>query len=322
MGKIRSLWHISDNQSVIRENSAQITSSSYLEIRSQFSLISTGTEKLVAGGGVPESVYNDMKVPYMEGTFPFPIKYGYSLVGKVITEGHSMTGKMVHAMHPHQNFCFIKESDLFEIPVNVPAQRATLVANLETALNTIWDAQVNIGDRVLIVGFGMIGSLIARILSFLPAVDFQIIEIDKERSQVAEKFGFQVSDILDKYLKFDIAFHTSATAEGLQTCIDSVGFEGKIIEISWYGNKPVKINLGGSFHSQRKQIISSQVGNLPVKYNARWDMKRRKKIVFKLLENVLFDQHITHFINFGDTLTFFADLRAGKAKGLAYCIEY
>jgi len=322
MGKVRSLWHLSDSQSVIKENTAQNPSPSFLKIQSHFSLISTGTERLVACGEVPGSVHDDMKVPYMEGAFPFPIKYGYSLVGKVITEGHSMTGKLVHAMHPHQDFCLINESDLFEIHSNIPAQRATLASNLETALTAVWDAQVNIGDRVLIVGFGLIGSLIARLLSFIPAIYFQIIEIDKERIQHAEKLGFPVSAILRKHSKFDIAFHTSATAEGLQTCIDGVGLEGKIIELSWYGKKPVKINMGGSFHSQRKQIISSQVGKLPSKYNARWDMKRRKKVVFELLENALFDQQITHFIKFVDTPTFFADLRAGKAKGLAYCIEY
>ena len=263
-----------------------------------------------------------MKVPHMGGNFPFPVKYGYSLVGKVISPNHLLDGKLVHVMHPHQDFCFVQESDLFVIPDDVPAKRATLASNLETALNGIWDAQVNIGDRILIVGFGIIGSLVARLLSLMPAVEFQIIEIDQVRLKFAETFGFNVSDQLDGNSDYDIAFHTSATSEGLQTCINAIGQEGKVVELSWFGNKSVALNLGSSFHRQRKQIISSQVSNLPAHQKARWNLTRRKKVVFELLAKAQFDEHITHFLKFVDTPTFFADLRADNAKGLAYCIEY
>ncbi len=322
MGIVRSLWHLPNHQSAIKEEPLKNIPSFFCEIQSHFSLISTGTERLVARGEVPESIYEDMKVPYMGGTFQFPVKYGYSIVGKVINENHPLKGKMVHALHPHQDYCVIHESDLFEIPSNIPAKRATLASNLETALTALWDAQVNIGDRVLIVGFGMIGSLVARLLSFMPAVEFHVVEVDEVRCQLAREMGFHVSFNNTHSTDFDIAFHTSATSEGLQTSIDSVGQEGKIIELSWYGANPVKIHFGGSFHSQRKQIISSQVGHLPQNHIARWDFKRRKKVVFELLENALFDQHITHFIKFVETPAFFNDLRAGKAKGLAYGIEY
>lgn len=322
MKTTRSLWHLPGSQSLLQEEMLPDSTPDYCQVKSVFSLISAGTEKLVANGEVPGSIFDEMKVPYMEGSFQLPVKYGYSLVGEVITERHPLYGKMIHAMHPHQDLCLIKTADLFEIPANIPARRATLASNLETALNAIWDAQVGIGDRVLVVGFGMIGALVARLLSLIPAVDFQVVELDEERCQLAEKFGFKVACSLSNQPDFDIAFHASATSKGLQNCIDAVGQEGKIMELSWYGSKPVQINLGESFHCRRKQIISSQVGHLPLKYNARWDFKRRKKVVFKLLENADFDQHITHSLKFVDTPAFFADLRAGKAKGLGYCIEY
>ena len=322
MDIIRSLWHLSAEQSVIKEESFQKPSSDYCKIQSQFSLVSSGTERLVARGEVPKSVYNDMEAPYMEGAFSFPIKYGYSLVGKVIMEGHPLNGKIVHALHPHQDICFIKEEDLFEIPSNIPEERATLASNLETALTAIWDAKINIGDRVLVVGFGMIGALVARLLSFMPAVEIYVVEIDETRCNLAKQFGFQVLNEQNIPNDFDAAFHTTGTSAGLQTCIDSVGFEGKIIELSWYGSKSIEVILGGSFHSQRKQIIGSQVGKIPSDHRARWDFKRRKKVVFELLKNEIFDQYITDFVNFVDTPAFFADLRAGKTKGLVYCIVY
>ena len=318
----RSLWHLSDNQSVIREEAVESSRPDFCEIQSRYSLISSGTERLVAQGKVPESLFNEMKVPYMEGSFRFPIKYGYSLVGKVVSEGHKLYGKNVHLMHPHQDFCIVKNVDLFEIPDGIPTERATLASNLETVLTALWDAQVNIGDRVLIVGFGLIGSLLARLLSMMPAVDFKIFEIDSDRKKMAEIFGFQVIDNANDFSKVDIAFHTSASSIGLQHCIDSVGFEGKVVDLSWYGTKKVALNLGGSFHNQRKQIISSQVGNIPSSHIGRWDFKRRKKVVFELLKNEIFDQHLTHFIDFVDSPAFFTDIRANKAKGLAYCIKY
>ena len=322
MGKERSLWHLSDNQSLIQESVSSQPASKSFKIKSLFSLISIGTERLIAQGKVPESLHDEMKVPYMEGSFQFPLKYGYSLVGEVMEEVEDMQGKYVHLMHPHQDFCYVNPNDLFEIPEKIPLQRATLASNLETALTAIWDAQVVIGDRVLVVGFGLIGSLVARLLSLMPAVDVMVVEIDESRQKLAKDFGFKVVDELQNSSPFDIAFHTSASSSGLQKCIDSVGFEGKVVELSWYGTNKVDINLGGSFHSQRKQVISSQVGNIPSTHQSRWNYERRKKVVFELLKKEIFDLHITDFVDFVDTPAFFADLRANKIKGLSYCIKY
>lgn len=319
MTTVRSLWHHSNQESLIKEAIISESAPGHVIVKSLFSLISTGTERLVANGFIPPSLHESMKVPYMEGGFKFPVKYGYSLVGEVISRGHKLTGHLVHALHPHQDICVINEEDLFLIPEGIPPQRATLASNLETALNAIWDAQVSIGDRVLVVGFGMIGSLVARLLSLIPAVEVQILEINKNRLETAKQMGFS---IFQGVPDFDITFHTSSSSEGLQSCIDSIGVEGKVVELSWYGSKAVNVLLGTSFHIDRKQIISSQVSKLPAAKSARWDFHRRKSVVFELLKNPLFDQHITHVIDFEETPAFFEKLRNHTLEGIGYVVSY
>ncbi len=318
----RSLWHISENESLIKEAKLPEIPEGYVLVKSLFSLISTGTERLVASGMVPADLYRAMNVPYMEGSFNFSVKYGYSLVGEVVSKGHPLTGHLVHAMHPHQDFCMIKETDLFPVPEEISPQRATLAANLETAVNAIWDARVSIGDRVLVLGFGMIGSLVARLLSLMPAVEVHVLENNPIRIESAARMGFKT--ITKEVIKdnHDLAFHTSSTSEGLQTCIDSVGKEGKVIELSWYGNKAVNIKLGSGFHIDRKQVISSQVSNIPAVKGARWNFQRRKNLIFELLRNPNFDQHISHVIGFEDTPSFFRKLRNQLPEGIGYAISY
>ncbi len=322
MNMARALWHVSPQGSEIKEESESGLFTGAIMVKSLFSLVSTGTERCVARGECPTSLRDSMKVPYMGGDFGFPLKYGYSLVGEVVSPGHPSNGKHVHVMHPHQDFCFVRTNDIFLIPEGIPLQRATLASNLETALNAIWDAHVSIGDKVLLVGFGMIGALVARLLSMLPAMQFHIIETDARRVEEAIKMGFSASQEAQERADFDIAFHTSASEAGLQTCIELVGKEGKVIELSWYGNKIVNISLGSSFHVQRKQIISSQVSTLPACKRVRWDYRRRKEVVFDLLKNSLFDQHISHVIEFEESPDFFEILRNTMPDGLGYAIRY
>lgn len=317
----KALWHLSDSSSVIKATKLPAENSNSCIVKTAYSLISTGTERLVSLGLVPESLHSQMKVPYMQGKFSFPLTYGYSMVGRVISEQSTLFGKLVHFMHPHQDICHVEASSLFEIPENIPATRAGLASNVETALNAIWDSGLSIGDRTLVCGFGMIGALVARLLSFMPGVEVQVLEIDPGRKKKAKEMGFEVVENPEQE-QYDLAFHTSASAGGLQKCIDSVGLEGKIIELSWYGTKSIALQLGGSFHRNRKQLISSQVSIIPKQKSARWDYKRRKETVFELLKNDIFDQHISHIIPFEDTPDFFQKLRTDKLEGLGYLIKY
>ena len=317
-----ALWHVSRDSSTLKTTASTLPIAGNCEVQSLYSLISIGTERLVAGGLIPEALHDSMKVPYMEGSFSFPVKYGYSLVGKVTEGPEKLKGKIVHLLHPHQDHCVVSPNDIFVVPAGVPAQRATLASNLETALNAIWDSGVSIGDKVLVVGFGLIGSLVARLLSQMPAVQVMVAEVDVARTHLARKMGFETVQATQLSKDFDLAFHCSSHEQGLQTCIDHTGVEGKVIELSWYGNKPVNIQLGGTFHSQRKAIISSQVSALPASRLARWDFYRRKQVVFELLKNKAFDQHISSPINFSSIPALFEKIRNNQADQLTYVVKY
>lgn len=316
-----SLWHTSTTSSNLQKASLKEFGTDYLLIKSRYSLISTGTERLVAMGKVPSSMHESMVVPSMGGSFEFPIKYGYSLVGQIENDQH-LAGQLVHLLHPHQDLLTIDKQSISIVPQGIPAKRAALASNMETALNAVWDSGVSVGDKAIVCGFGMIGGLVARVLSLIAAVDVIVLETNEYRIAQAQKMGFTTNP--DKLENFDCSFHTSGTSGGLQACIDGVGMEGKIIELSWYGTKSVEVKLGASFHQQRKQIISSQVGQVPFSKSARWNYKRRKEIVWDLLKNPLFDAHITEEIPFAESPAFFDQLRTEAVlnTGLGWVIKY
>ncbi len=317
--KSKALWHISKKQTAIVETNLRPTTPNQVLIQSKYSLISTGTERLVAQGKVPLSLHQKMRVPYMKGHFTFPLKYGYSVVGEILSEGN-WKGKLVHLMHPHQDYIVADLQSLTFLPETIPPRRAVLISNVETAVNAVWDSQVSMGDRVLVVGFGMIGSLVARLLSFMPAVEVFVLEQDAYRKKLAIEMGFK---IFEGTSSFDCSFHISGSSDGLQLCIDSVGKEGTIVELSWYGTKSSTISLGGEFHYQRKRIISSQVGQIPTSKSHRWDYTRRKALVMKLLDNPVFEEHLTHDLSLERCPSFFQNLRENKqADGLAWVINY
>lgn len=310
----KALWHISEDQSEIQEQA--FDQQQGVVVQSEYSLISIGSERLVALGQVPIPLYEQMKVPYMAGDFSFPVKYGYSLVGTL------ENGKRAHLLHPHQDTCLVAEEALFYVPEGVPAKRAALASNLETALNAIWDGNVQTGDAVLVVGFGLVGSLIARLVSMIPATRLLVADVDPAKLKLARDMGFAAKHPSEVEEVFDMAYHTSATGAGLQLAVDRTGFEGKIVELSWYGNRSTVLELGSSFHIERKQIISSQVSNLSAERRSRWGYKRRKQVVFRLLEDAVFDEHITEVVPFAALPDFFNALRFEGIQPLGCVVAY
>ncbi|MEM9671559.1 MAG: zinc-binding alcohol dehydrogenase [Bacteroidota bacterium] len=315
-----ALWHLSERESSIRSQSLPPLKTDECLIESLFSLVSSGTETLVANGQVPAELQDSMQVPYMEGSFGFPLKYGYSLVGKVIEGSENLVDRYVHLLHPHQQHCVVKETDVTVIPEGIPPQRAVLASNLETALNAVWDSHLSAGDRVLVVGMGLIGSLVALLASQFPATQIRVAETDPTRQSLAREQGFSLYDPSDT--PFDVAFHSSGSSTGLQTAIDAVGYEGQVIELSWYGTRSAEVKLGGSFHQQRKQIISSQVSQLPAHRQARWDYRRRKQTVLDLLQDDGWDDFLTATVDFTDVPALFDQLRLGDRSQLSWTLRY
>jgi len=313
----RSLWHDNAERSSIRTAQYPLDEDRVV-VEAHYSLVSTGTELLVARGHVPPQLQIDMGVPYMQGDLMLPVKYGYSLAGI-----DTSNGRPVHVMHPHQDRCPVDRASLFEIPDGVPLKRAALASNTETALNAVWDASIAPGERALVVGFGIVGSLVARIVSGIPGIELMVAEINPARAQLAREMGFGVVDIpITTSAPFDLAFNSSASEEGLQTALDAVGLEGRVIELSWYGDKQVSISLGGEFHALRKRILSSQVSRIPSHMATRWNFRRRKEAVFRLLRDPSFDMHITHEITLDEAPKLFEQWRKQSPDGIGYVIRY
>lgn len=307
--EVRELWHISDSESVLRKRDVE-PGSADLIIQSEFSLISSGSEKIVARGLVPGKTREQMKVPYMKGEFPFPVSYGYSLVGKIVKGPEKLKNRLVHLMHPHHDYAFVNEQDVFLIPGSFPVKRAVFASNMETVVNAIWDSKPQLGDKILIAGFGTIGALLALTLSQYPGIDLQIKEINPERRKFALTCGLVLfNEEKNIESEFDICFHCTGGENGLQFCIDRAKTEGKIIELSWYGNKRVNINLGGTFHTGRKTIISSQVSGIPNNKKSSWNFRKRKELVFQLLQHKIYDKLPCLEIPLEDSPQFFNKLR-------------
>ncbi len=307
-----ALWHIDSASSRLMTESQIHTQNKVFN--SKFSMISTGTERLVASGLVDSTFQENMKVPYQAGSFELPIKYGYSL----IVEGDN--GKLGHIMHPHQNQINVDENNIFWINNTIPASRFALISNIETVLNAIWDAEPTQKDKIAICGFGNIGSLLANTLRSHYAIEVNIIENDPWRKSKAKELGWNIHEEDNKY---DVIYHTTASEKGLQFCLDHLEFEGKLIELSWYGNKNVSLKLGKNFHYNRLKIISSQVSQIPTHMRSIYDYTSRKALALEILQDDSFDKLITNYIPFENTPSFFEDLRNGNVEnGLIYIIEY
>lgn len=323
MGKTffaNALWHLSETHSVMKEEALPEPGPDDLVIQSYYSLISFGTEWLVATGRVPETLYQSMRVPYMEGAFPHPVKYGYSLVGKIIAPDMHRD-QWVYVMHPHQDQCVVNQADVKFIPAGIHPRRAVLFPTVETIVNAIWDGRVTIGDRVVILGFGLLGSMLWRVLSRIPGVQVAVIEKDPWRRQWAREHDVTLWSE-DTKGTFDVAFNTTRHSQAMQTGLDLLGFEGRLVELSWYGIEPVTLDLGHTFHSHRKQIISSQVAHLPADHLARWDHSRRSALVWDLLQDPTLDDYLTHEVPFAGLADLFNGLRSDQKEFLTFIVRY
>jgi threonine dehydrogenase-like Zn-dependent dehydrogenase len=259
----------------------------------------------------------------MLGDFDSEFTYGYSLVGEVVEGPFNWIGKFIHVMHPHQSVVVVNQKDAFPIPESVNIESATLASNLETIINAVWDSGITIGDKILIIGFGIIGALLAIVINNMPGIEISVYEKDLSRRKFAESLQFHtVSDANELCKEYTIAYNTSSSYEGLQVAIDNIRNEGLVTELSWYGSKTVNLNLGDDFHYGRKRIISSQVSHIPVVKRGFFDHKSRKELVFKLLGNIKFDMLIQRKFPFDKAPDVFRSLRKGNQKEIGILFHY
>lgn len=294
----------------------------HVTVRAIASAVSRGTESLVLKGEVPESEHQRMRAPFQRGDFPFPVQYGYQSVGRVEEGPAELLGRLVFALHPHQDVYRLPASAVVEVPARIPPRRATLAANMETALNAVWDSGAGPGDRIVIVGGGVIGLLLTALCAGLPGAEVTLTDLRPERAALAEAFGarFAMADEVDD--QADVVFHTSASAGGLRTALAAGGFEARIVEVSWYGSRATPVSLGESFHSRRLQLIGSQVGAVSPSRRPRWPHARRLGKALALLDDARFDRLITHVVPFGEAPAQLPALLSGGEDALAILLDY
>ena len=295
----------------------------FVNVATVCSAISRGTERLVFEGRVPQSEWARMRAPHQIGDFPFPVRYGYASVGRVTDGPESLLDRHVFCLFPHQTRYRVPASAVVPIPKDVPVPRAVLAANMETALNAVWDAGLRPGTRCLVVGAGLLGALITACLSH--HADLTVDVTDKRPNPVVKWADVHVNYMSPQDVSpqaYDVAFHTSASPAGLQTAIDALGFEGRVIELSWYGDRPVSVSLGGNFHANRLQIISSQVGHIAPSRRNALRYADRLALALKALKPDWLDQLITEEVPFPDLPDRMPDLLAPDAPGVATRIVY
>ena len=284
-------------------------------IRTLFSGVSRGTERLVFNGQVPPSEFERMRSPLQQGDFPFPVLYGYACCGVVEQGPAPLLGQTVFCLHPHQDHFIAPVPMLAPVPSALPAKRATLAANMETALNALWDSGAGAGDRIVVIGGGLVGLLVCFLACRLPGTEVVLVD-PLDRSAIARAFGARwmvPEQARELQGTADLVFHTSANPSGLALGLELAAVEAKVIEMSWYGQKSVSLVLGETFHARRLQLVSAQVGRIPASHAARWTYQRRMAKAIDLLDDARLDALITHDLAFADAPAHLPDLLTSDA---------
>jgi NADPH:quinone reductase-like Zn-dependent oxidoreductase len=291
-------------------------------VRALYSGISRGTEALVFNGLVPVSEYARMRAPFQAGEFPGPVKYGYASVGQVEQGPPELNGRHVFVLHPHQTRYIVPADAVHVLPEHVPPARAVLAANLETAINVIWDARPQVGDRVSVVGAGTVGCLVAWLAARIPGCQVELVDVNPHRAAVARALGANFAAPAAATAEADLVVHASGSPDGLARACALAAFEATIVEASWYGNRVVPLALGEAFHARRLTLKSSQVGAVAASQRARWDTRRRMRLALSLLVDPVLDVLITGESAFEDLPATMAALAASPGHTLCHRIKY
>ncbi len=297
-------------------------------VATQWSAISRGTERLVMSGKVPRSEYARMRAPYQCGDFPFPVKYGYCTAGSVEEGPPELTGRNVFVLHPHQDRFLVPADRVCPFPEALPPRRAPLAANMETALNAVWDSGAAPGDNIVVIGAGIVGLMICYLCAGMPGAYVTAVDPQQSRAPLARAFGAQfllpeeLGSRSGNSIGADVVFHASATPAGLSSALRTAGMESRIVEVSWYGDEEVPIPLGAEFHSRRLQLVSSQVGRVAPSRRQRWSHNRRLAKALDLLCDDRLDALITDEFRFEDLPQVLPDYLLGPETGLAAVVRY
>lgn len=318
----RAFWTVAPGRGEIRAQPLPSVGPEDVRVRTLWTGVSRGSESLVFGGHVPESQREAMRAPFQEGDFPAPVKYGYCAVGIVEEGPPALKGQPVFCLHPHQTGFVAPAAAVAPLPDGLPPERAVLAANMETAVNGLWDLAPRLGDRIAVVGAGIVGCLVAYLASRIPGTAVTLVDIDPVRVRVAQALEVEFATPGAAPRDQDHVVHASGAPEGLSTALSLAGFEATVLEMSWFGDRPVPAPLGEAFHSRRLTLRASQVGAVATAQRARWDHPRRMALALDLLRDDRLDALIDGESDFDDLPETMIRLTAGRSGALCHRIRY
>ena len=318
----RAFWIAGPGRGEIREERLPPPGPGEVLVRALMGGISRGTESLVFRGRVPESQHQAMRCPFQQGSFPGPVKYGYISVGRVENGPAALRDRRVFCLHPHQDRYRVPEDAVVPVPDDVPDRRAALAAGMETAVNALWDAAPRVGDRVAVVGGGVIGQLVAGLAVRVPGVRVVLVDTDPARADAATALGAGFAAPGEAEGGRDLVFHASGSPGGLDTALSLAGFEATVVELSWYGDAPVTAALGEGFHARRLRLVSSQVGAVAPARRARHDRTARMVLALELLREPLWDRLPGPALAFGQLPAAMAGLAEAPGDGRLPLVDY
>jgi NADPH:quinone reductase-like Zn-dependent oxidoreductase len=318
-------WTVEPGRGELREQPLDPPGPGQVLVRTLHSGLSRGTELLVHRGQVPPGVRDRMRAPFQDGDLPGPVKYGYLSVGVVEaapTGPADLVGAVVFCLYPHQDRYVVPATAVTVVPPGVPAHRAVLAGTVETAVNAVWDAGPRLGDRVAVVGAGMVGCAVAAVLRSFPLGRLQLVDVDESRRAVANRLGVAFTAPDKAADDCDLVIHCSASEAGLDRGLELLGDEGELVEVSWYGDTPVAVRLGGDFHARRLTMRASQVGVVAAARRARRTTADRLALALQILTDPAFDELISTRAPFTHLPGVMQRLAAGELLGLCHVLDY
>lgn len=317
-----AFWVDAPSRGALREVAVGVPGPGEVAVRTLVTGISRGTESIVFRGEVPASERDRMRAPFQDGDLPGPVKYGYLNVGVVEAGPSELVGRAVFTLFPHQSAFVVPVESVAVVPDGVPLRRAVLAGAVETAVNVLWDAAPLVGDRISVIGAGMIGCAVARLACSLPGADVVLVDVDPSKAGVCEGLGVAYAHPDDAPRDRDLVIHASGTGDGLQLALDSAATEAEIVEASWYGDRSVTVDLGGAFHSRRLSIRSSQVGMVSPRRRGSRATRDRLALALDLLRDPVFDLLLTGESSWRELPEVMAAIADGSSPGLCHTIDW
>ena len=321
-----------------REEEVGIPQANEILVETLYTGISHGTEMLVYRGEVAPGLELDPSLKTFKGCFGFPIKYGYSNVGRIIELGSRVSGlrkgDIVFAHNPHETIYTISENQAMKLPEAVLPSWGIFIASVETAINCVWDANIHLGESVVIFGQGIIGLLITQLMRISGAGRIFTVDKLEKRRNISQKLGADfafdpnkanlpsvITELTDG-IGADVIIEASGSPDALDSALKLAAFQGTVVVVSWYGTKPVTLNLGEDFHRERVKIKSSQVSFVDPSLTPRWNIGRRMALALKILPQLNLKELISHIYPFEEAPSAYDKIDKNPEEVLQVILRY